>query len=243
MFIPIKRKYDHCPTEASIKSVKGFIRTGIKIAAAKPLYFHQTLTFPLPFPDEEAAKQKFNKFMKAVIKFYGKHGLAALYVQEKRKSDESIHYHICFLIFTPDSFPFQPSRFYRDFRTNLFNRWNNLNNGKLARGANELKRHELNFDTINYFAGALEVLETPPKRGRTNWWGLWNKELVNKCLFNPTKEQINHWFDEMFNKSKPGKLTSSLQNHLDRINNHIFIDEWQRDLYQAKDCELKDISF
>jgi hypothetical protein len=169
--------------------------------AAKPdFYFHQTLTFPKPIYDTKNAKLIFNRFMKGVMKHYGNRGLSALHVQERRR-DGTLHYHVCFLIFTPDSFPFAPSRIERDFRTDLYRRWNNLNNGESVHDANRLIPREFDFDTINYFCGALEVSKMPPKRAETNWWGLWNKELVNNCLYNPSKAEVRHWFNEIFKKA------------------------------------------
>jgi len=243
MFIPIKRKTGHIPTEVSKKSINRFIRIGIKIAEAKPVHFHQTLTFPQPFPDEKTAKKVFNKFMKGVIKYYGKYGLAALCIQEKRKNGETIHYHVCFLIFTPDRFPFAPSRLDRDFRTDLFKRWNSVNGGNADRTANALIQHDFGFDTINYFASALEIVEHPPKRSKTNWWGLWNKELINNCSYEPSKHEINHWFNEMFNKARIGMLTSKLKSAVDGINNGFFLDEWQRQTYETDDQETEYIQF
>lgn len=202
MFIPFKRKEGHIQRTVSKKSVNRFLKTGLQIMAAKPkVYFHQTLTFATPVYDARLAKAIFNKYMKAVMKKYKVNGLVALHVQERR-NDGSQHFHVCFLIFALHRLPFEPSRLYRDFRTDSYRMWHNLNDGETVHKANRLIPHEFNFETIYYFCQALEVSENPPERAETNWWGLWNKKLVYNSGFKPSKTEVEQWFNEMFKKSK-----------------------------------------
>ena len=225
--------------------------------AAKPvIYYHQTLTFSKPIYDSKSAKRIFNRFMKAVIKHYGNLGLSALHVQERRK-DGTLHYHVCFLIFTPDRFSFAPSHFYRDFRTDLYKRWNKLNGGKCAHVANKLIPHEYNLESIYYFCKALEIPDVPPKRAETNWWGLWNEELVNKNPYNPSKNEVRNWFNEIFKKSNthrsnqidfeiiPEIIPSEYTNdYIDKkLNRFYFSSEYQSQFQPQNYRELSEIPF
>lgn len=201
MFVPRKLKKGHTPTVVSRKSVNRFIESGLRIMSAKPsLYFHQTLSFPSPVTDARAAKQVFNKFVKGVLKRYQQHEMAVAYIQERRKKDGTLHFHVCFLFFGADKLPYCPSRMRRDFRTAIFSRWNELNGGKSVHAANALQSHEFNQDTLQYFARALVVGNESTHRAETNWWGLFNKQVILRRCTAPTKQQRKSVFDAFFKK-------------------------------------------
>lgn len=207
MFVPYNQKAGHLPAEISGKSINRFIHAVLRIQAANPvIYFHHTITFAEPVLDLKVAKTIFNRFMKGVMKRYGQCGLAALHVQEKR-TNSVIHYHVCFLLFTPDEFPYFKSRLYRDFRTDLFKRWNKLNAGNSVHAANTMESREFDFATINYFCRALRIIDGPTKRSETNWWGQWNKKLINNRSANPSKADVNHCFNELFRRATPDEQT------------------------------------
>lgn len=194
----------------SRKSVNRFIESGLLIMSANPfLHFHQTLSFPTPILDGKAAKLVFNKFVKGVLKFYQKHELAVFYVQETRK-DGAIHFHVCFLFFDAAKLPYCDSRMHRDFRTEIFNRWNGLNDGKAVHAANALTEHQFNQDSMNYFARALIVDDKSTKRAETNWWGMFNKQLILNRSTVPTRQQKKAVFDAFFKKpsAKPARATN-----------------------------------
>lgn len=200
MFVPRKSKRGHTPTIVSRKSVNRFIESGLRIMQAKPfLYFHQTLSFPAPVLDGKAAKLVFNKFVKGVLKFYQKHEIAIAYVQEARK-DGTIHFHLCFLFFDADKLPYCDSRMQRDFRTDIFRRWNALNGDKSVHAANMLEPHEFNCETLNYFAKALVVDDKSAKRTETNWWGVFNKQPILNRSTVPTRQEKKAVFDSFFKK-------------------------------------------
>jgi|GEM_PF-2770388 len=200
MFVPRKSKKGHTLTVVSRKSVNRFIESGLRIMSAKPfLYFHQTLSFPTPILDGKAAKLVFNKFVKGVLKFYLKHEMAVAYVQETRK-DGTIHFHVCFLFFYADKLPYCPSRMRRDFRTDIFNRWNALNDGKAVHAANALTEHPFNQNSLNYFARALVVDDKSTERTETNWWGVFNKQVISHRCTTPTKQERKAMFDAFFKK-------------------------------------------
>ena len=201
MFVPRKSKKGHAPTVVSRKSVNRFIDTGLRIMSAKPcLHFHQTLTFPAPIVDARAAKLVFNKFVKGVLKFYQRHEMAVAYVQEKRKRDNTLHFHLCFLFFDAAKLPYCDSRMHRDFRTDIFSRWNALNGDKCVRVANRLELHQFNRETVNYFARALVVGDESTRRAETNWWGLFNKQVILRRCTTPTKPQRKAEFEAFFKK-------------------------------------------
>jgi hypothetical protein len=199
MFVPRKSK-NHAPTMVSRKSVNRFIESGLRIMSAKPfLHFHQTLSFPTPILDGKAAKLIFNKFVKGVLKFYQKHEMAVFYVQETRK-DGAIHFHVCFLFFDADKLPYCDSRMHRDFRTDIFSRWNALNDGKAVHAANALTEHQFNQDSLNYFARALVVGDKSTKRAETNWWGMFNKQPVLSRSAVPSRQEKKAMFDAFFKR-------------------------------------------
>jgi hypothetical protein len=201
MHVPRKAKKGHTPTVVSRKSVNRFIDTGLRIMSAKPcLYFHQTLSFPAPVVDARAAKLVFNKFVKGVLKFYQRHEMAIAYVQERRLN-RTLHFHVCFLFFDADKLPYCDSRMQRDFRTDIFSRWNALNGGKSVRAANTLEPHEFNRETVSYFARALVVGDESARRAETNWWGLFNKPVILRRCTAPAKQQRKAMFDAFFKKS------------------------------------------
>jgi len=184
----------------SRKSVNRFIESGLRIMSAKPfLHFHQTLSFPTPILDGKAAKLIFNKFVKGVLKFYQKHEMAVFYVQETRK-DGAIHFHVCFLFFDADKLPYCDSRMHRDFRTDIFSRWNALNDGKAVHAANALTEHQFNQDSLNYFARALVVGDKSTKRAETNWWGMFNKQPVLSRSAVPSRQEKKAMFDAFFKR-------------------------------------------
>ena len=200
MYIPKKRKRGHALTQVSRKAVNRFIHCGLRIMAAKPaLYFHQILSFPKPIYETKVAKAIFNKFMKGVSKYYRDSELAVLHIQERR-NDGTIHFHLCFVFFSAEKMPYSPSRMHRDFRTDIYKRWNGLNNLKLVHVANQLKQHEFDLETLRYFCRAVEVPETGTKRPESNWWGLWNKKLVLKHSSPPSMKQTKAAFNEFFKK-------------------------------------------
>ena len=187
--------------KVSKKSVYRFIERGLRIQAAKPvLHYHQTLTFPEPVFEVKQAKRVFVKFVKQVLKAYKNNEMAISYVQETRKNN-SLHYHVNLLFFAADKLPFVPSRMYRDFRTDIFNRWNGLNDFNCARVANKLKEHVFDLDSINYFAKGLHVAEGSTKRPETNWWGVYNKEYIDSRSIAPTKQEIKFAFGVFFKES------------------------------------------
>ena len=201
MFIPKRKKSHHTMNKVSKKSVCNYIARGLRIKAAKPvLHYHQTLTFPEPILEEKHAKSIFEKFMKQVVKAYTDNELSIYYVQERRK-DRTLHYHINFLFFAADKLPYVSSRMYRDFRTDIFNRWNGLNGSKAVRRANKLKEHDFDLDSINYFAKGLHVAEGSTERPKTNWWGVYNKEYIDSRSTAPTKQEIKFAFGVFFKQS------------------------------------------
>ena len=186
-----------------MKAMKRFIGWGLRLMAAKPVYcFHQTLTFPEPVQDPKQAKTTFNRFMKAVDKHYGRNGLVAFYIQEQRANGE-IHYHVCFLFFDPQNLPFSPSRMVRDFRTDIFGRWNELNEMKCVHPGCKLKDHSFDLDTLRYFVKATRVMMQPPARRKVVWHGIWNKKSLPEEPFqNPTKHEIQTAFTALFKKAR-----------------------------------------
>lgn len=200
MFVPrTKKKYNHISTAVSRRSVNRFIGQGLRIIAAKPFcHLHQTLTFPTPTTDAQQAKAVFTRFMKGVLKVYSRHALSVFYVQEKR-TDGTVHYHVSFLFFDRDNLPFAPSRLRRDFRTDIFRRWQHLNSS-VVHDANELNEHPFDLETLRYPARALLVSDAPTKRGETIWWGVFNKQPVLNRSTEPTKAQTRHAFDALFKR-------------------------------------------
>ncbi len=214
MFVPRKSKKGHKPTIVSRKSVNRFIDAGLRIMSAKPfLYFHQTLSFPAPVTDARAAKQVFNKFVKGVLKFYQQHEMAVAYVQERRERENAIHFHVCFLFFDAAKLPYCGSRMQRDFRTDIFSRWNAWNGDKSVHAANTLEPHKFTRETLNYFARALVVAGAAKSRAETNWWGLFNKQVISRRCTTPTKQERKAVFDALFKKptTKPRQRRSALQ--------------------------------
>lgn len=202
--IPRKFKKGHLPTFVSRKSVNRFIEFGLRGISAKPhLYFHQTLTFPAII-EAKPAKRIFNRFIKGVSKFYQRHELAVVYAQEARKSG-AVHFHVCFLFLSPENLPFHASRIYRDFRTDIFRRWNALNEGKAVHHANLLKEHSFNRDSLEYFTQALIVADRATSRAQTNWWGTFNKHLILRRSSAPSTREKKDAFRAFF-KPEPLKL-------------------------------------
>jgi hypothetical protein len=72
-------------------------------------------------------------------------------------------------------------------------------------------------------------------RAETNWWGLWNKELINNCSYKPSKDEIKHWFNELFKKSKRSR-TGQPDNKIKLF----FEGTRQNQTEQGQDCLLGD---
>jgi hypothetical protein len=203
MFVPRKRKSGHIPTLVSRKSANGFIEYGLRIIAAKPYrYFHQVLSFPAAITDAKTAKRHFTKFMKQLLKFYGMNDMACIYAQETRENQNAIHFHVCILFFNPNNLPFCESRMYRDFRTDIFKRWNELNQDKLVHDANKLKERQFNQESLYYFARALNVTDESERTTRTatNWWGGFNTKIIFARSTRPTIQERKVVFDAFFKK-------------------------------------------
>ena len=96
-------------------------------------------------------------------------------------------FHVCFLFFSADKLPFCPSRMRRDFRADIFKRWNALNGGNCVHKANQLHEHQFNQDTSLYFSRALIVDDKATSRAETNWFGVFNKQLILDRSTAPTK--------------------------------------------------------
>ena len=200
MFFPQKQKPKHFSTLVSRKSTNRFIEHGLRVISAKPhLYFHQTLTFPTPILAAKDAKLVFTRFIKCVLKFYRTNSMSVFYVQERRK-DRAIHFHVCFLFFCADQLPYAPSRMRRDFRTDIFNRWNRLNGLKAVRVANALIEHQFNLDSLEYFARALIVVDESISRAETIWWGIFNRQQIASRGSAPTSQQKKTVFNNFFTK-------------------------------------------
>lgn len=213
MFVPRLRKYGHVPTVASRKSVNGFIEHGLRVIAAKPAFhFHQTLTFPTAITEPKAAKTAFLRFIKPVMKHYGRFDMACAYYQETRERKLAIHFHVCFFFFREDNLPFCQSRLRRDFRTDLFKRWNAIVGGLAVHKANALTEHPVfNQDSMCYFTKALFVSDGPTERAETNWWGGFNNHLIEARSAVPTRLEKKAAFDAFFRRGERivSKLTES----------------------------------
>ncbi len=172
------------------------------MSAAPVLYFHQTLTFPPPMLAAKPAKLIFNKFIKGVLKYYQKNELAGVYVQETSKEGR-IHFHVCFLFFCVDKLPYCPSRRHRDFRADIFKRWNAANDFKAVHPANVLKEHPFDLKSLEYFTKALIVADDSTTRAETNWWGLFNKQLITSRAATPTRQKKKEVFDAFFKRCLP----------------------------------------
>src|SRR5581483_4048875 len=185
MYHPKKPKKGHAMSTVSRKTMNRFIDCVLRVMAAKPfLYFHQTLSFPnpdfqRPMNDPKRAKETFNRFIKGVIKHYGRYDMAGLYVQERRH-DGTYHFHVCFLFFSPNNLPYAPTRMYRDMKTDIFKRWKKLNAeiDKCSRGGNDLTEHQFNLDSAGYFCRAVIVADATVRK-ETNWFGIFNWHLVS----------------------------------------------------------------
>jgi len=201
MFVPrTKKKYHHEARTVSRRSANRFIAQGLRIIAAKPFrHLHQTLTFPAPTTDAQQAKAVFTRFIKGVLKVYSRHAVAVFYVQERRR-DGTIHFHASFLFFDGDNLPFAPSRLRRDFRTDIFRRWQTLNPG-VVHDANELNEHVFNLESLRYPTRALLVSDAPTTRGETVWWGVFNKEAIGCRSTEPTPQQVKEAFGALFKRS------------------------------------------
>jgi hypothetical protein len=90
----------------------------------------------------------------------------------------------------------------RDFRTDIFKRWNAFNGSNLAHVGNGLEEHEFNLKSLLYFASALTVAEESEstKRGETNWWGGFNNDLILNRSTKPTRQEKRAVFDSFFKK-------------------------------------------
>jgi hypothetical protein len=187
---------------ASKKSIHRFIAYALRIIEAKPIcYYHQTLSFPVLVTDTKAAKKDFLKFIKSTLKRYADNEMAIFYKQEQRKKDNSIHYHVCFLFFNAENLPFYQSRMRRDFRTDIFARWKKCATKGLfepVHDANELNEHQYDLKSIEYFTNAVVVLDKPTKRTATNWWGVFNKHHILNRSVQPTRQQRQKAFSQLF---------------------------------------------
>ena len=201
-YLPVKRKFGHILTRTSRKSVNRFLLLALRVIAASPvIHFHQTLTFPWKMNDATAAKQIFFRFIKEICAAYAKDGIAGLYVQESRK-DEAIHFHVSFLFFRAENLKFSPSRLYIDFRHDIFERWNRLNDLKAVHKANEMKEHKFDMETMRYFTKAIMVDDGLAKREQTNWWGGFNKRIIFRCSQIPSRQEIKAAYNASFKKAQ-----------------------------------------
>ncbi len=182
-----------------MKSVRCFLSVGLQIEAAKPIhYFHQTLSFPQPVYDAAYAKTTFNRFIKATNKWYRKYGMVILYVQERR-ANGAVHYHVCFTFFDPSNLPFAASRMERDFRTDIFERWDKTIGGGCVHPANQLRTHTFDFESLEYLVKTVEIPDLPPDRKKTEWWGKRNIKMLPKATSNSaTKQEITKAVKKLF---------------------------------------------
>jgi hypothetical protein len=196
-------KNDHVPLQVSKKAMTCFLSTGLQIMAAKPVcYYHQTLSFPQCMLNATQAKAIFNKFMKATDKKYKKYKMMTFYIQERRFNG-AVHYHVCFLFFDSGNLPFCPSRMERNFRTDIFKRWDKANGGNCVHPANAMEVHDFDLETLRYFVKAIEIPDLPPERKEVIWWGVRNSSALAQRLPNAaTKQEIQTTFKELFCKRR-----------------------------------------
>jgi len=149
----------HQKVKVSKDSVFNMLKLAARIAYSLPLpafSLHQTLTFPIEIKDEKVAKITFNKFLKSLFKKYAKFDLAAFYMTERRKN-EGIHYHVFFFFFDGENLPFHHSRMEKDFRGDVFQRWNELNGGHCVHPANRIKIQRFDKTSIAYYVKTLRI--------------------------------------------------------------------------------------
>lgn len=200
MYVKKRPNNRHLAPVVSRRSVNRFIALGLRIIEATPVhYFHQTLTFPKLVTSSKQAKSRLMQFFKNVTKSYAHCELAIFYVQERR-SNGGIHYHVCFLFLCEKNLPFSSSRMEREFRADIFRRWNALNGAECVHPANRLNEHKFDIGSLDYLA-KVKVVATLSKRAETNWWGLHNKRVLYRRSTEPATLQIAALFEAIFRKS------------------------------------------
>lgn len=190
----------------SRKTINRFIDLSLRATAAKPLYFHQLLSFPnpdykCPMIDATKAKGILNKFLKGVTKKYSSNDMSCIFIQERRSSDKTIHFHLCLLFFSLDKLPYALTRMHLDLKSDLFKRWKKLNAGigKCSRKGNGIKTQEFDLKSLGYFANAVVVADKT-KRAETNWFGVYNKKLIENRAPAPSRKERKAIFDKLFQK-------------------------------------------
>lgn len=213
MYYPITNFNNrHQKVSVSKDSVMNMLKWASRIAFSLPMpafSLHQTLTFPIEIKDAKTAKNTFNKFLKSLFKKYEKFDLAAFYMTERRKND-GIHYHIFFFFFDGANLPSPLSRMEKEFRSDVFKRWNELNGGDCVHPANSLKIQAFTKNTIAYFVKTLRIPKKQTPRSDTINWGIRGKTVLMKYTKENPKELAKQLFEKLFVERIRGKRGSKL---------------------------------
>ncbi len=67
---------------------------------------------------------------------------------------------------------------------------------------------EFNIKTLNYFTSSVVIIDKS-NRQETNWWGIYNKNLILSRSIAPTKQERKEAFDRLFKMSQRNRPLSS----------------------------------
>jgi len=179
----------------SSDSVRKFIKRYLALNET-PYLFHQTLTFRDRIADESAAKARLNALLDLLRKQFP--NMATLFVQELQKR-EGLHYHVLFLLYGAQ--PLSPEETRQHLSGEIFNRWNEINDGELARQANQLKLREKSLRGLAYLLKG--VLPTDGKIKRQSLWhGIRQKQIIGANSHEVSKQEIRDAWRQIFPKLK-----------------------------------------
>lgn len=158
-------------TKCSRASARRFIKLFFVI---KPTdyWFHQTLTFKGAVNDAQVAQVALKKLLDALEEAYP--AMACFFVREHNQS-LGTHFHVIFMFFGQQ--PMQPEQMRQEFGAAVFDRWNKIHDGTLARQANRMTLQRKDFGCISYLLKG--IAPTGRALGReTHWHGVRNRELI-----------------------------------------------------------------
>jgi len=177
-----------------------FLTVMESIPDGTPLY-HQTLTFCPPTTDLAYTKKLLNMLLGNLHKQF--RSMGSVYTRELHETG-ALHYQLLFFHF--DLTYSEMEDFRLEFGRKVFGAWNNLQNERLIRQANQIKIYKKNFETTRYITKAVEVnplaasltrqVSVIPvmKREPAIWWGRRPKKVFDKYTSLPDRQEVLRQF-------------------------------------------------
>lgn len=173
-------------------------------------YYHQTLTFAQAHSGEDA-KKKLDSFLKEFLRKFPK--TLVIWFREFQKNNAP-HFHVMFLLYKKEwegeeVLPYPDCQMIPLFGREVFRIWRRLNDPKPYHKANEMRCHELDGKTLNYFLKNVREAKNGKIPSSERWWGVRNTSVLAENKVEVPRSVFLEDFKRRFQRGKPAAKSAT----------------------------------